>query len=314
MNKEIKKRNDKLIEDFANFKDNNNTSVNYKSDINVFANFLNDDLMNATIIDITNFFKSDKVKGNEDKGIKGKSNATKNRYIASLKNFYNYYKVAGYYKNDNPLSMQKNFKVDREGKTDPLTLEQSKTLIKLIKNKIKNAKSEFQKAIHIRNLALIHCHLNSGCRESELLELTFDRLFLDEGKIILLADDTKGKKKRIVLLPENTIEYIKNYLEVRNILLKNKECKYIFLSKSGGFFDPSSYDNVLKTYGKEIDMPNLRSHQMRASYTTATYYATGKDIIRTQEILSHSDISITRRYIKNIGLENELIKLPTAKL
>ena len=46
----------------------------------------------------------------------------------------------------------KRFPTDSVSKTEPLTFEESKALIKLIKTKIKKEKSEFQRNLHIRNL------------------------------------------------------------------------------------------------------------------------------------------------------------------
>jgi integrase/recombinase XerD len=307
MNKEIEKRNVKLIEDYVNSKNADSTAKCYASDVKKFAEFLNKYLLETTIIDINTYFKSEEIKS--------KSSATKNRYIASLRDFFGFYIDTEDYTKNNPLCRQKNFSVDKEGQTDPLTIEQSRDLIKLLKEKVKKADSNFQKNMNIRNLAIIHILINGGFRVNELLELTFDRLFLEELTIKLMADDTKGKKERIVKLPKESIEYIKKYLDIRNDILKGKESEYVFVSKSGNLFDSDTFDKTLKIYGKEIGIEGLRSHMFRATYITNIYNITGHDLIKTQNIIVHSDIAITRRYIKTYEDNDALVKqLPTARL
>lgn len=306
MNNEIKIKNDKLIEDFAESKKTENTRKSYKSDINVFSKFIKKDLIEVTVADINKYFREVE---------KEKSNATLNRYIRSLYDFYDNLIYCELYVGNNPLGRTKGYKVDNSVvKTEEITLDQFRALVKLIKSNIKKSKSDFQKALQIRNLCFIMMEGNSGYRVSELLNLNFDNIDFENCKVILEGDETKGKKRRSVKFDEKVFDYLNDYLEVRNILLKGKKSDYVFLSKSGKKFDYTSYDTMLKNYGEQIGMPNLCSHSFRVLYTVGTYKATNYNLVKTQMLVGHASLNQTRAYTKLKLDENELIKLPTARI
>lgn len=308
MNKEIKERNEKLITDYGESKKTENTRKSYKSDVRVFSKFIQDDLMNVTIVDIDRYFRNIE---------KEKSNATLNRYIRSLYDFYDYVIYRELYKNKNPLGRTKGYTVDNSVvKTEEMTTNQFRALVKVVKEKIKKSKSEFQRAVHIRNLSIVMLDANGGFRISELLTLKFDNIDFENYKITLKGDETKGQKKRIVNFDEKVFDYLNEYLEVRNIFLKDKESDYIFLSRSGRVFDYSSYDTALKGYGSDerVGMLNLCTHSFRILYTVNTYEATGHNLVKTQMLVGHASVNQTRAYTKLKLDENELIKLPTARL
>lgn len=307
MNKEIEEKNQKLILDYLKTKKNDNTKKSYGHDLKLFSEFVDKDLMGVDIFNVTDYFNS----------IEDKSPATFNRRLLSVRDFYGFYIEAGYFIKNNPTNRVKRQKVDSEGKTKPLAIDQTSKLIKLIKGKIKMFNKEndiFSRNLQIRNLSLITCDVNGGFRASELLELTFDRLDIENCKIELLATDTKGKDKRLVNFDVKVFDYLKDYLEIRNEFLKGKESKYVFVSKSGLPLGYTDYLKIVKDYGKEIGIENLVTHDLRGTYIVNVYRATGNDLVKTQKIVNHKSLAQTRRYTNFEIDETELIKLPTARL
>lgn len=304
MNKELEERNIKLIEDYIVSKATENTALNYKSDLKGFMNFVNKGLMEVEVADVSRFFKS----------IEDLSYSSLNRKLSCIRDFYDYYTYTDDYNKKNPTGRMKRFPTENVSKTEPLSFQESKDLIKLIKNKIRKEKSEFQRNLHIRNLALIHLLLNTGLRISEALLLTFDELQLENKIIQLVAKKTKGKKSRTVELPENTIEYIENYLKIRNSFTKGKECKYVFISFRGNKLTGNSTNEMLKEYANEIGIEiNVHNHSLRHSFGTNVYENT-HDIKLVQELLDHEDVSTSMLYIKNINKDYSTSKLKTANL
>lgn len=304
LNKDLEKGNMKLIEDFVISKATENTAISYKSDLKGFMNFVEKDLMEVEVADVSRFFKS----------IENLAFSSLNRKLSSIRDFYDYYTYTDNYNKKNPTGRMKRFPTDNVSKTEPLSYDESKALIKLIKTKIKKAKTEFQRNLHIRNLALVHLLLNTGLRISEALLLTFDELNLDKSVIQLVAKKTKGKKDRVVELPENTINYIRDYLEVRDCFTKGKEFKYVFVSDSGNKLAVNVTNGMLKAYAAEIGIEiNVHNHCLRHSFGTNVYEST-HDIKLVQELLDHEDISTSMLYIKNINKDYSTSKLKTANL
>jgi integrase/recombinase XerD len=302
MDENIKLRNMILIEDFAISKATENTVKNYKSDLKLFSEFVDKNLLDVVVADVSRYMIS----------IKNLAPSTKNRRLSCITDFYDYYIYTDDYVKKNPTGRAERFPVDKVSKTEPLEIEQSTELINFIKTKIKNTKGNFSRNLEKRNLAIVHIDLNGGFRIEEILGLKFVDLNLENGTIKVNKINAKGKKDREVNLPDTTVEYIKNYLEVRNEILKNKDSEYVFVNRHGEKLETDGFDKILKRYGNELGI-DLHSHVFRHTYITNGYEVC-HDIVKMQEDVGHSDISTTRRYLKNKNKHNIANELPTASL
>lgn len=303
----IQEINTNLIEKYVSSKETDNTSKNYKSDLKAFSLFVNKNLLDVEVEDVTDYLKYVKAKT---------SISTRDRHFSSIKNFYEYYIYKNKYKERNPTGLTKRIGgYSEESKVEPLTDEQAKSLIDLIKKKIKLSNTEFQRNLHIRNLALIHLLLNTGMRIEECLSLGFETFQIDNKIITLFAEDVKGKKDRTIDLSKctRTINYVKDYLNIRENLIKDKNSKdnkYIFLSNSGKKLTTKIANNILKMYDKELKL-DLHCHRLRHTYITNVYNEC-KDIVLTKEIIVQQSVGTTMRYIKNKSKITS-VKLPTSK-
>ena len=148
MTENLKQINLELIEKFLNSTRTDNTETNYRSDLINFLESVDKSLLDIDIDDINYYFN--KVlfyKPDSDEKYKPRS---KNRKIASLNNFYSYLKRKKMLL-DNPMEGFKRFKVDTNEEVKILTKQDVDKLLKHIKMKIKNAKSEYQRVLQIRN-------------------------------------------------------------------------------------------------------------------------------------------------------------------
>jgi len=312
---EIITRNQKLIDDFASTKNSENTKESYKSDLRQFAEFIKKDLLEVDIFDITNYFKEIE---------NTKSNSTLRRYITSLKDFYDLYSLNGDYNKVNPtIRLNKNkYPVSNESNSEPLTYEQSKKLMNHIKKEIKNAPSRFQQLLAIRNLIIINLLINTGMRISEVIWLDLTELDIENWEIHLKAEKTKGKKDRDIDLLPKTIEYFKAYFEIRDELFKGQRCTYrnkneerdlIFGSHNAKPLTTNQMNTIWQKYGDAIGIEGLHNHLARTTFITNIYNET-HDLALCQDIIIHSDPSITRRYVKTEKKKIKDIKLKTANL
>ena len=145
-----------------------------------------------------------------------------------------------------------------------------------------------------RNRTVIETLYATGMRVSELCNLVFDNLNLEQNEITVFG---KGGKERIVLISNRAKEYLENYLNnIRLEFVKEKNNKYIFLNAEGYRFQQQSVDNILKASAKKLKLQKpLSPHVLRHSFATKLL-ENGADLRVVQELLGHSSISNTQIY------------------
>jgi integrase/recombinase XerD len=127
-----------------------------------------------------------------------------------------------------------------------------------------------------------------GLRRSELLALKFEHIQRERG--LLLVKQSKGKKDRVVTLPEPLINILETYYKA----YKPKE--YIFEGQKGGSYSEKSLAEVLKRAVKKAGIKKPVSlHWLRHSYATHLLER-GTDLRYIQELLGHSSSKTTEIY------------------
>ncbi len=305
---DIEKRNEELIKEFLKSKNSKNTKASYKSDLKSFADYVKKDLLEVSIFDVIDYF---------DKIEEEKSNPTLRRYLASIREFYDLYSLNADYAKVNPTIKidSRKYPVSNTSPSEPLSYDQSKKLINHIKKEIKNAPSRLKQLLAIRNLAMLSLLLTTGMRISETIYLDFTELDTNGWEIHLTEEKTKGKKDRDIDLQQNTIERLQDYLAIRDELFKGKKCSFkykdeerdlVFGSHNAKPLGSNQMNAIWKEYGnaEDVQIKGLHSHICRVSFVSEVYSKT-LDLALTQDIIGHSNSSVTRRYIK---LEKKKIK------
>lgn len=144
-----------------------------------------------------------------------------------------------------------------------------------------------------RNKCMLELLYGTGLRISELLNLTIN----DVDTInCIVRSIGKGDKERIVPINDYIIESLKEYLNIRPLLLKNKTTKELFLNSNGSKLTRVGFFKVLKKILLEKGLDyNISPHTLRHSFATHLLEY-GADLRVIQEMLGHSDISTTRIY------------------
>jgi integrase/recombinase XerD len=156
----------------------------------------------------------------------------------------------------------------------------------------------------IRLKAMINLLYASGLRVSELVSLKIASILIDQssGTISKVFTITgKGNKERAIIINDQTVLAITEYLKVRKFFFRDqsdKEVIYLFPSASKqGYMTRQNFALLLKqaALNSGLDPVHVSPHVLRHSFATHLLHG-GADLRVIQELLGHADIGTTQIY------------------
>ncbi len=211
------------------------------------------------------------------------------RKIASIRTFYKY------------LFREK--KIDSNPAQNIISPKRPKSLPKFLS---KEEVEEILNNVNIstpagyRNRAILELLWASGMRVSELSNLNFGDLNLENNEITVFG---KGAKERIILITDRAKNYLEKYINyARPLVAKGytlppiNDTTPVFINKTGYRLQTRMIRNVINDTVEKIELPKkVTPHMFRHSF--ATYLIeNGADLRVVQELLGHSDVSTTQLY------------------
>ena len=132
-----------------------------------------------------------------------------------------------------------------------------------------------------------------GLRVTELVNLKLSDIDLASKYVRCFG---KGSKERIIPIGETAKQVIKEYLPIRELLIKkyNISTKKLLVPDSGRYITRQDVYNFIHAQGKLINK-NISPHTLRHSFATHLL-ENGADLRIVQELLGHSDVSTTQLY------------------
>lgn len=209
-----------------------------------------------------------------------KANASILRTVSTLKHFHLFIDIYFELQHNPTLTLTKVKKINRL----PVVLKES----------------DIQSLLETHNqvndpfyLAMIDVLYSCGLRVSELVELSFNQLFLEEGYLRILG---KGDKERMIPIAPITKANLQYYIEGERITWLKGKSNYVFLKPNGKQITRQYVYNMLRSKGIEVGIKGpISPHKLRHSFATALLNG-GADLRTVQELLGHSDISTTQIY------------------
>ena len=270
------------IEDFLNYCIfekglSDKTKESYKNDLDVYKEFLNEkkihDVKDITSEDIKDFLKI----RNEEK------TTTVAHNLTVIKNFHSYLVKEKIVNKDSSEFIER--PKLRKSLPKTLSVEEVDKLLDI----------ELNTPFDYRNKAMLELIYGCGLRISELINLEINDIDEINCFIRILG---KGSKEREVPLGEYALYYLKEYLNKRNQLLKDKPCNKLFLNNHGQGMTRQGFFKNLKQILKEKGInQEVSPHTLRHSFATHLINR-GADLRSIQEMLGHSDISTTKIYTR----------------
>ena len=215
----------------------------------------------------------------------GKSAATVNRKVASLRAFYSYLtsrKIIA----DNPTVNIKSPKIERKN-IEYLTIEEIDNLLGTPDRSVKG----------LRDKAILELLYATGIRVSEIVEMNLEDVNLRMGFVTCTGEHGKA---RIIPMGRPSRAAVEEYIyEVRPKFLRegNDGENALFVNYTGNRLTRQGLWKLLKEYARMANLENKLTPQTLRNSFAVHMIQNGADLKSLQELLGHEDISATQIYL-----------------
>ena len=169
----------------------------------------------------------------------------------------------------------------------------------LSKNEVQQIISSFTNIKHKTIIATIY---GLGLRISELINLKIEDI--DSDRMLVHIKNAKGKKDRIVMLPNSLLQLLRQYF------MKYKPKYYLFEGVRDKQYSDSSIRKILKLAVASLNIKKrVTVHTLRHSFATHLL-ENGTDIRIIQKLLGHTNIKTTLQYVKVAQSTIQNVKSP----
>lgn len=150
-----------------------------------------------------------------------------------------------------------------------------------------------------RDRAILYTYASTGLRVSELIGLTlkqYQDMKANGNNVIKITG--KGNKERFVPFNQETQTAIDDYIKTRNMGVVHSD--KLFLSHYGNNIARNNLSMTLKGIAKKAGIPfwnEICNHAMRSA-CASIYGEAGVPVANIRDLLGHSDLAVTSRYIK----------------
>lgn len=168
---------------------------------------------------------------------------------------------------------------------------------------------DYLKCKNERDYVLFVLGISTGYRAGDLVKLKIRdaKQSLKCGYFLILESkkvNTKNIRKENIK-PREVKIISKTQAILRDFIKDKQDYEYMFQSRKGEneHITVAHVSRILDEAGSYFGLSNITAHSMRKTYAYSIYVESGYDIVAVKEMLGHSSIEITKRYL---GLDREL--------
>jgi site-specific recombinase XerD len=260
------------------------TLAAYSQDLHAFLDYLEGhsiaDLKTITRAEVKGFLMT----------FKNKAPASMNRALAAVRGFFRFCRRFEYLDADPTEGIES---VPQDSRLPAFLMEsEAAHMLESIDG------TDFQSR---RDRAILEFLYSTGCRVSETLGLTVEKLDLRKGRAQVMG---KGRKERCVFLAAPAVVSMGLYLRAREAQLSKVGRRYgefvvqesVFINRNGGPLTARSVQTISRDRAVAARVLHRTTpHTFRHSFATACFNH-GADMRVVQELLGHSNVSTTARY------------------
>lgn len=258
-----------------------NSLIAYERDLIDFQRFISD----KKILRVDEISKTEIIAYLLQLKSDGKSAATVNRKLASLRAFFQYMVSCGGLA-ENPTENIKSPRIEKK-EIQYLTVTEIEKLLLQPDDSIKG----------IRDKALLEILYASGMRVSEIAGANLEDINLRIGFILSRGEYGKA---RIIPLGRPARAALETYFyEGRPKLIreKNRNCQALFVNYNGERLTRQGIWKLIKQYAKGAGLEKKLTPQILRNSFAIHMIQNGADLKSLQELLGHEDISATQIYL-----------------
>ena len=156
--------------------------------------------------------------------------------------------------------------------------------------------SSGQKIAEIRDHAILSILIGTGIRRAEISSIRFERLNLRQGFFKIIG---KGDKERKVFMPDETVEALEEWIEVRGT--KNFGPVFVRIRRFGVIDDraPLTPEAVGLILNKYVELSGITErvtpHDLRRTFATRLIKE-NVDLVTVRDIMGHASVVTTANY------------------
>lgn len=153
--------------------------------------------------------------------------------------------------------------------------------------------SDRDRALALRDRAVLELMYGSGLRVGEVASLSLDRVDLDRGRVLVHG---KGDKEREVPMSDFATDALREYLGAGRPLLAPQDASQLFFNRRRKPISTRDIRTMVERYaGTLLTGRRVSPHTLRHSFATHLLEG-GADIRAVQELLGHASVATTQRY------------------
>ena len=277
----------KMLEDYKKYLQNElevskSTYDAYVRDVSIFINYVDisvsHNIHNVTVDNIEGF--SNYLEKN------GKTPATINRCLASVRSFYKFLKISGLEIN-NPA---KSYHYKKSVRKLPEILTNNDVDKLLGSPDISTPKG-------CRDKAMLELLYATGMRVSELIELNIEDVNLKNGFVCC----NSGSNSRIIPIYKTAKKALKDYMLRVQPYYSTDDNEALFINMNGTRLTRQGFWKILKKYADEVGLKgDITPHTVRHSFA-AHLVENGASLDDVKEMLGHSDVASTQIYAQIVN-------------